>query len=66
MSEDQYAPLRVERDGQLIDLSRLSGNSKFILDPTSSHAIHIDNAQLVARAIEEVVAALSSGAPLVP
>jgi pimeloyl-ACP methyl ester carboxylesterase len=66
VSEDQYAPLRVERDGQLIDLSRLSGNSKFILDPTSSHAIHIDNARLVARAIEEVVAALSRGVPLVP
>ncbi|HEV8715426.1 MAG TPA: alpha/beta hydrolase [Candidatus Binatia bacterium] len=66
MSEDQWTQLRVERDGQLIDLSRLSGNSKFILDPSSSHAIHIDNAQLVARAIEEVLAALSKGAPLVP
>ena len=65
-SEDQWTQLRIERDGQLIDLSRLSGNSKFILDPSSSHAIHIDNAQLVARAIEEVLAALSNGAALVP
>jgi len=66
MSEDQWASLRVERDGQLIDLSRLSSNSKFILDPSSRHAIHIDNAQLVVRAIEEVLAALSKGVPLMP
>jgi pimeloyl-ACP methyl ester carboxylesterase len=66
VSKDLWAQLRVERDGQLIDLSRLSVNSKFILDPSSSHAIHIDNAQLVARAIEEVLAAVSNNAPLVP
>jgi pimeloyl-ACP methyl ester carboxylesterase len=66
MSEDQYAPLRVQRDGEVIDLSRLSTNSKFILDPSSTHAIHIDNAPLVARAIEEVLAALSNGTRLVP
>ncbi|MEW5974575.1 MAG: alpha/beta hydrolase [Acidobacteriota bacterium] len=66
ISEEQWTQLRIERDGQLIDLSRLSGNSKFILDPSSTHAIHIDNAQLVVRAIEEVLAALSNGTALVP
>ena len=66
MSEGQWASLRVERDGQLIDLSRLSSNSKFILDPSSRHAIHLDNTQLVVRAIEEVLAALSKGVPLMP
>ena len=65
-SEDLWAQLRVERDGQKIDLSRLSGNSKFVLDPSSSHAIHADNPQLVARAIEEVLEAASKGVRLVP
>lgn len=39
--------MRIEKDGQKIDLSRLSNNSKFVLDPLSSHAIHLDNPQLV-------------------
>jgi len=65
-SEDQWMQLRVEKDGLKIDLSRLSSNSKFVLDPSSSHAIQIDNPQLVARAIEEVLAALSKGVDLVP
>lgn len=65
-SEDLWTQLRVEKDGQQIDLSRLSSNSKFVLDPSSSHAIHIDNPQLVARAIEEVLAAASKGVRLAP
>jgi len=65
-SEDVWAQLRVEKDGQRIDLSRLSSNSKFILDPSSGHNIHKDNPQLVARAIEEVLAALSKGVRLAP
>jgi pimeloyl-ACP methyl ester carboxylesterase len=65
-SEELWAQLRVEKDGQRIDLSRLSSNSKFVLDPSSGHAIHKDNPQLVARAIEEVLAALSKGARLAP
>jgi pimeloyl-ACP methyl ester carboxylesterase len=52
--------LRVEKDGQKIDLSRLSKNSKFVLDPSSTHNIHGDNPQLVARSIEEVLAAGST------
>jgi pimeloyl-ACP methyl ester carboxylesterase len=56
--------MRIEKDGQRVDLSRLSRNSRFILDPTSGHAIHIDNPQLVARAIEEVVNAATTGAQL--
>ena len=65
-SEDLWAQLRVEKDGQKIDLSRLSSNSKFVLDPSSSHAIHTDNPQLVARAIEEVLAAAAKGIRLAP
>jgi pimeloyl-ACP methyl ester carboxylesterase len=65
-SEDLWAQLRVEKDGQRVDLSRLSSNSKFVLDPSSGHAIQIDNPQLVARAIEEVLAAASKGIRLSP
>lgn len=65
-SEELWAQLRVEKDGQRIDLSRLSSNSKFVLDPSSGHNIQNDNPQLVARAIEEVLAALSKGGRLVP
>ena len=65
-SEELWAQLRVEKDGQRIDLSRLSSNSKFVLDPSSGHNIHKDNPQLVARAIEEVLAALSKGVRLAP
>ena len=56
--------LRVEKDGQKIDLSRLSRNALFVLDPTSGHDIHIEDAGLVARAIEMVVEAAATGAAL--
>jgi pimeloyl-ACP methyl ester carboxylesterase len=65
-SEDLWAQLRVEKDGQKIDLSRLSSNSRFVLDSSSGHAIQLDNPQLVARAIEDVLAAASKGVPLSP
>lgn len=65
-SEDLWTQLRLEKDGQKIDLSRLSSNSRFILDPASGHNIEIDNPQLVARSIEEVLTCLSNGKPLVP
>jgi len=61
-----WAQMRLEKDGQRVDLSRLSSNSRFILDPASGHAIHIDNPQLVARAIEEVMNAATTGAQLKP
>jgi pimeloyl-ACP methyl ester carboxylesterase len=64
--EDLWAQLRVEKDGQKIDLSRLSSNSKFVLDPSSSHAIQTDNPHIVARAIDEVLAAASKGVRLDP
>jgi pimeloyl-ACP methyl ester carboxylesterase len=63
-SEELWAQLRVEKDGQKIDLSRLSRNSRFVLVPSSGHAIQINNPQLVARAIEDVVAAASKGIDL--
>jgi pimeloyl-ACP methyl ester carboxylesterase len=65
-SDELWAQMRIEKDGQRIDLSRLSNNSKFVLDPLSTHAIHLDNPQLVARSIREVLTAVSTRARLVP
>jgi pimeloyl-ACP methyl ester carboxylesterase len=64
--EEQYKPMRQERDEQVRDLAGLSRNSKFVLDPSSGHGIPADNPQLVARAIEEVVTAVRQRARLVP
>jgi hypothetical protein len=58
--------IKVEKDEQIRDLARLSRNSKCTIDPSSSHAIHNDNPQLVARAIEEVLRAIDKGMKLVP
>jgi pimeloyl-ACP methyl ester carboxylesterase len=65
-SEDLWTQIRTEKDGQKIDLSRLSSNSKFILDPASGHNIESDDPQLVARSIEEVINSVESGTHLVP
>jgi len=61
-----WAWLRVEKDGQKVDLSRLSGNSRFLLDPASTHALHVDDPELVARAIQDVLTAAVTGARLGP
>jgi len=65
-SDSLWSVLRVEKDGQKMDLSRLSRNSRFILDPSSGHGIPTDNPKLVARAIEDVVAAAASGSRVTP
>jgi hypothetical protein len=38
----------------------LSRNSRFILDPTSSHNVQHDNPKLVASAVQELVNRLSN------
>jgi pimeloyl-ACP methyl ester carboxylesterase len=63
-SDEKWNQLKQERDAQVRDLAHLSRNSKFILAPTSSHAIHNDDPQLVAHAIEEVIEAASKGVRL--
>ena len=63
-SDEKWKELRQERDEQVRDLAHLSRNSKFILVPSSSHAIHNDDPELVARAIKEVLEAASNGVPL--
>jgi pimeloyl-ACP methyl ester carboxylesterase len=64
--EEFWKKLRQEKDEQKVDLTHLSRNSNFVLDPASGHDIEIDNPQLVAHAIEEVVEAVSTGVRLVP
>jgi pimeloyl-ACP methyl ester carboxylesterase len=59
MTEDSYRDLRREKDQERLETARLSRNSKFILDPGSGHDIQIDNPELVARAVEEVVIAVT-------
>jgi pimeloyl-ACP methyl ester carboxylesterase len=53
--DEQWKELRAERDKQIQDLTILSGNSKFILDPKSSHSIQNDNPEIVAKSIQEVI-----------
>jgi pimeloyl-ACP methyl ester carboxylesterase len=65
-SDELWATLKQEKDEQKADLARLSRNSKLIRDPSSGHNIHVDNPQLVARAIEEVRDAATKGVRLQP
>jgi pimeloyl-ACP methyl ester carboxylesterase len=63
-SDEKWKELRQERDELVQDLAQLSRNSKFILAPSSGHAIHNDDPALVARAIIDVLEAVSKGVPL--
>src|SRR4030095_260789 len=63
-SDEQWKELRQERDELVQELAQLSRNSKFILAPSSGHAIHNDDPALVARAIKDVLEAASKGVPL--
>jgi pimeloyl-ACP methyl ester carboxylesterase len=54
-SDEQWKELRNERDKQIQGLTVLSSNSKFILDPESSHSIQNDNPQIVAKSIQTVI-----------
>ena len=56
----QWKELRTERDKQIQDLTILSNNSKFILDPKSSHSIQKDNPEIVAQAIQMVINSITS------
>lgn len=60
-SPEQWSDMRNSRDSRVKELSKLSKNSKFILDSTSGHDIEHDNPQLVSEAIQEVLTALSLG-----
>lgn len=63
-SDSLWKELRRERDAQVRDLVALSRNAKFVLDSTSTHNMPSDDPALIARAIEEVLQAISRRAPL--
>lgn len=53
--DEQWKQLRAERDEQVRSLTVLSGNSKFILDPKSSHNVQNDDPAIVAQAIKMII-----------
>jgi pimeloyl-ACP methyl ester carboxylesterase len=65
-SDDLWNELRLEKGDQAMGLVLLSRNSKLVRDPLSGHNIQVDNPQLVARAIQEVVEAAVKGTKLSP
>jgi pimeloyl-ACP methyl ester carboxylesterase len=65
-SDDLWNELRLEKGDQAMGLVLLSKNSKVVRDPLSGHNIQVDNPQLVARTIEEVVEAAVKGTKLGP
>ena len=66
MTEESYKEIRRGRDEELVEMAHLSSNSKFILDPGSGHNLQLENPQLVARAIEEVIDAVKGHTQLTP
>jgi pimeloyl-ACP methyl ester carboxylesterase len=59
LSAEQWLEMRNERDVHLKELTKLSGNSRFILDPASGHNVERDNPKLVAKAIQDLVNEIS-------
>jgi len=58
--DEQWKELRNERDKQVQDLTVLSGNSKFILVPNSTHSIQNDNPEIVAESIQMVINSITN------
>lgn len=58
--DEQWKELRAERDSQIKELTSLSANSKFILDPKSSHYIQNDNPEIVTQSIRQVVDSINN------
>ena len=54
-SNEQWVQMRTARDRRVEALTRLSTNSRFILDPASSHNIQSDNPGIVATAIQDLL-----------
>jgi pimeloyl-ACP methyl ester carboxylesterase len=66
LPDSAWAQLRFERDAQVKDLAKLSRNSRFVLDPKSGHGIPTENPEIVAKAIVDLLDALSRGNSLTP
>jgi len=63
-SDEKWRELRNERDKQIQDLTILSSNSRFILDPKSSHLIQNDNPEIVVKSIQMVISSITSKSKL--
>ena len=66
MTEDSYKDIRRAIDQDHADQADLSRNSKFVLDKSSGHDIQIDDPAAVAKAIDEVIAAVNNHTKLAP
>ena len=64
MTEEAYKDVRRDADQSRAKAANLSRNSKFLVDPDSGHNIQIEDPKLVARAVEEVVAAVKTNTML--
>ncbi len=58
--DEQWEKIKDEKDKQKRGLTTLSTNSKYILDPKSSHAIQNDNPEIVAQSIQMVINSITS------
>lgn len=58
--DEQWKQIRAERDKQLESLTAISTNSRYILDPASSHSIQNDNPAIVVKSIQMVIDSLIS------
>ncbi|WP_315818527.1 alpha/beta hydrolase [Paraflavitalea speifideaquila] len=58
--DEQWKELRAERDKQVQDLTALSSNSKFILDPKSSHMVQKDNPEIIVSAIQMIMDSITA------
>jgi pimeloyl-ACP methyl ester carboxylesterase len=65
VSQHDWTELIKEGKRQREDLARLSRNSRFIVAEHSGHQIHLEQPDLVARAIRQVVEAVRLGSKLV-
>lgn len=63
-STEQWLEMRSSRDGRVKELTKLSRNSKFILDRASGHNIEHDNPPLIAGVIQQMVSEISGSGKL--
>jgi len=66
VSREQWDALVAEKIAQKKEYAELSTNSKVVIDPNSSHAIHLENPSIVASAIAEVAKAVEQRGRLKP
>jgi pimeloyl-ACP methyl ester carboxylesterase len=59
ISTELWLPMRSAKDSRVKELSKLSSNSKFVLDPISGHNIEHDDPKLVAELIQHLIGEIS-------